>query len=100
MHDAPRFQAASDQSLFVYFGDQITIEAHQRVVKLLRLLQTEPVAGVRNLHPAYCSLLVKFDALQLAHDELESVLRSYLDRLEDVPVPEFRHIVIPVCYGG
>src|SRR6266849_5766647 len=98
--DAPRFQAASDQSLLIYFGHQNTLDAHRRVVKLLRLLETEPVAGIHNLHPAYCSLLVKFDTLQFGHEELESILRSYLDRLEEVPVPEPRQIEIPVCYGG
>jgi KipI family sensor histidine kinase inhibitor len=95
-----RFQFASDQSLLVSFGQEITLGAHQQVMKLLRLLQLEPVAGIRNLHPAYCSLLVKFDALRLRHDELEAILRQYLDRLEEVKLPEPRQVEIPVCYGG
>jgi KipI family sensor histidine kinase inhibitor len=95
-----RFQSASDQSLLVYFGEKITLDAHQHVVRLLRLLELEPVAGIRNLHPAYCSLLVKFDALKLRHVELEAILRSYLDRLEDVRLPEPRQLEVPVCYGG
>lgn len=95
-----RFQPASDQSLLVYLGDRISLDAHHRVVKLLRLLEAEPVRGIRNLHPAYCSLLVNFDALHLSHDELEAILPAYLERLEDVPVPEPRQVEIPVCYGG
>jgi inhibitor of KinA len=95
-----RFQSASDQSLLIYFGHEITLDAHQQVMKLLRLLQLEPVAGIRNLHPAYCSLLIKFDALRLRHDEVEAILRQYLDRLEDVSLPEPRQVEIPVCYGG
>ncbi|PYT18286.1 MAG: hypothetical protein DMG59_04775 [Acidobacteria bacterium] len=95
-----RFRPASDQSLLIYFGQRITLEAHRRVVKLLRLLESEPIEGIRNLHPAYCSLLVKFDALSLGHEELESSLRSYLDRLEDVRLADPRQVEIPVCYGG
>ncbi len=95
-----QFQSASDQSLLVYFGQEITLDAHQHVIRLLRLLELEPVAGIRNLHPAYCSLLIKFDALKLRHAELEAILRSYLDRLEDVRLPEPRQLEIPVCYGG
>ena len=122
-----RFQFASDQSLLVYFGEQrgqdrskdrplqnhgqgraetrplhsqITLQANEKVRKLLRLLEVEHVAGVRNLHPAYCSLLVKFDALRMGHDELEKILRRYLKRLEEVKLPEPRHVEIPVCYGG
>jgi KipI family sensor histidine kinase inhibitor len=79
---------------------QITVGANEKVRKLLRLLQLEPVAGVRNLHPAYCSLLVKFDALRLRHQELETILRKYLARLEEVKLPEPREVEIPVCYGG
>jgi inhibitor of KinA len=79
---------------------QITPQAHQQVRKLLQLLQLEPVAGVCNLHPAYCSLLVKFDPLRIRHEEVESVLRQYLERLEEVKLPDSRLVKIPVCYGG
>jgi KipI family sensor histidine kinase inhibitor len=98
--EGARFQWASDQSLLVYFGQEITIQAHQQVRKLLRLLEMEPIAGVRNLHPAYCSLLVKFDGLRLRHDQVESILRRYLERLEEIKLPEPRLVEIPVCYGG
>ena len=70
------------------------------MVKLLRLLESEPVAGICNLHPAYCSVLIKFDAQKLRYDQLETALRPYLARLEDVRLPEPRQMEIPVCYGG
>jgi KipI family sensor histidine kinase inhibitor len=97
---AARFQRASDQSLLVYFGHQITLEAHEHVRRLLRLLELEPIAGVRNLHPAYCSVLVKFDALKLEHSNLEKILQQYLEPLETIALPKPRDIEIPVCYGG
>jgi inhibitor of KinA len=96
----PRFQPASDRSLLIYFGDRIGLDAHRQVIQLLRLLQLEPVAGICNLHPAYCSLLVKFDALRFAHEDLEAILRQYLARLEDAPAPVTRLVEIPACYGG
>jgi len=98
--DYVRFQAASDQSLLIYFGEKITLEASESVRKLLRLLEAKPIAGIRNLHPAYCSLLVKFDPLKWRHQDLESKLQDYLDRLEKVKLPEPREVEIPVCYGG
>ena len=122
--EGARFRFASDQSLLVYFGEQrqrkkvggvpdmvgtgavpplqsrITLRANENVRRLLRLLELEPVAGVRNLHPAYCSLLVKFDAIRIEHDGLEASLRKYLERLEEVALPEPRRVEIPVCYGG
>jgi KipI family sensor histidine kinase inhibitor len=95
-----QFYPASDQSLLVYLGRRITIEAHERVAKLLRLLESEPIVGVRNLHPAYCSLLLKFDPLKLDHAQLEGILQLYVDRLAQVELPPARHLEIPVCYGG
>ena len=95
-----RFQRSSDQSLLIYFGHQISPAAHEQVRRLLRLLETEPIAGIRNLHPAYCSLLMKFDPLKWRHEELEDALKRYLARLDDVTLPRPREVQIPVCYGG
>jgi inhibitor of KinA len=118
---AVRFQAASDQGLIVYFRPsandaeppdpvgmftgqdhptQITNEGHKQVRKLLRIMETEPIPAVRNLHPAYSSLLIKFDPLKMRHDDLEDILRGFLDRMEKVELPEPRRVEIPVCYGG
>jgi inhibitor of KinA len=98
--EVARFQRASDQSLLIYFGQQITLDAHERVRKFLLLLEREPIAAVRNLHPAYCSVLVKFDPLKWQHAQLEEILKHYLERLRDVALPEPRQVEIPVCYGG
>lgn len=109
-----RFQVASDQSLLVYFDplakksetkasssqNHMTRGAHEQISKLLRLLEIEPIAGVRNFHPAYSSLLVKFDALKLRHAELEQIIRGYIQRMEKLPLPGPRLIEIPVCYGA
>src|SRR5438132_3996177 len=115
--EGARLHFSSDQSLLVYFDEQgeqkevgaakapplhsrITLQANENVRRLLRLLELEPVAGVCNLHPAYCSLLIKFDALRMGHEELEAILRKYLEWLEEVRLPEPRQVEIPVCYGG
>jgi inhibitor of KinA len=94
------FRAASDQAVLVYLGEEIGLASHQRVCKLLWLLQQEPLAWVRNLQPAYCSLLVTFDALQTDQREVEATLRCYEQRAGKMALPEPRTVEIPVCYGG
>jgi len=103
-----RFQVASDQSLLVYFDSshsreqqsQISKAVHEQVRRLVRLLEAEPVPGVRNVHPGYASVLVNFDALQLRPEKLQEILGGCLERMEKVTLPEPREVEIPVCYGG
>ena len=94
------FQYASDSSLIIYFGDEIALDTHHRILRLLRLLERQPIPGIRNLHPAYCSLLVVFDPLLLDHENLQRILTEYLDRSEATPLPEPRTVEIPVQYDG
>lgn len=98
--DTVQFRLASDDSLLIYFDQYISLSGHQRVVKLVRRLEQQPISGIDNLHPAYCSVLIKFDALKLCHAELETLLYPYLDRLDEVTLPEHAHREIPICYGG
>ena len=95
-----RFQAASDQSLLVQFGHGISLDTHREIVSLLKLLEREPLQGILNLHPAYTSVLVKFDSMKFDHGEVEALLTPYLARLREVKLPEPRLREIPVCYGG
>jgi KipI family sensor histidine kinase inhibitor len=95
-----RFAAASDQSLLIYLGDTISLEVHSHVIKLLRALQSQPIPGVRNFHPAYCSLLVKFDPLELGHDGLQSIIQSRMQQADQAAIAAGRSIEIPVRYGG
>jgi len=95
-----RFQPASDQSLLVHFGQEISFETYRQVVSFLKLLEAEPPKGILNLHPGYCSVLMKFDALKFTHSEIESSLTPYLARLHKAKLLEPRLREIPVCYGG
>ncbi len=98
------FRYASDQSLMVYLGDEIGAEddvvTHHRVLKLLRLLESEPLPHVRNLHPAYHSVLIVFDPLAQDHQTLEQRLTQYIARLDSISLPDPRTVEIPVHYGG
>src|SRR5262245_16295784 len=52
-------EAASDRSVLVKFGDEISLESWRKVYRLTRAL--EGVRGILNLHPAYASVLIDFD---------------------------------------
>jgi len=93
-------QPASDQSLLITLGDSISLKTHHRVVKLLRMLENAPPAGLRDLHPAYASLLIQFDPCLTSHAELERAIGERMAHLDSVELPPAATVEIPVCYGG
>jgi KipI family sensor histidine kinase inhibitor len=95
-----RFQYASDQSLMVYLGDAIDVPTHRRVLKLLRLLVSDAIPHVINIHPAYCSILIVFDPAHQEHAQLEALLNQRVSQVDSVDLAEPRTVEIPVRYGG
>ena len=93
-----RFVAASDRSLLVYFGDVISPGVQRRVAGLSRALQKRPVEGSLNIHPAYTSVLVVFDALNTDHAAIQREIELRLAETDEI-APS-RTVEIPVCYGA
>jgi KipI family sensor histidine kinase inhibitor len=89
---------ASDRSLLLSFGDEISFDVHLAVARLTRSLQG--VRGVLNLHPAYTSVLVDFDPRLRTHAQVEELLLERIASHLHEPPPEPRHVDIPVRYGG
>lgn len=95
---AVRICAASDQSLLVSFHDEITIEGNRKVLGLLRRLADERHLAIRNLHPAYVSLLIRFDPVLARHADIESLVRALLASMTNGPPADAKLHEIPVCY--
>lgn len=95
-----QFQAASDQALLVYLGEEIGAATHERVVRLLRLLQREPIKWLRNIQPAYCSLLITFDPAAVSHSEVQAKISELEKRAKKSRAAKPRLVEVPVCYGG
>jgi inhibitor of KinA len=95
-----KIRPSSDCSSLIYLGESIGLATHERVVRLLRALETRPPAWLRNVQPGYCSLLVTFDTLEIGHAAVESALLAIEQAAEAAPAIESRTVEIPVCYGG
>ena len=94
------FREASDRSLYIDFGDEISRTSHEHVVRLLRRLELRPLPGVLNLHPAYTSILVVFNPLITDHESLQLALTALAAECDDSALPPPRTVEIPVHYGG
>jgi KipI family sensor histidine kinase inhibitor len=91
-------EPASDRSLLISFGEEISLEAHLQVARITHCL--EGVRGILNVHPAYTSVLVDFDPRLRTHDQVEEVVRARVEGAGEHESIEARHVEIPVRYGG
>ncbi len=89
---------ASDRSLLISYGDEISLETHRHVRRLVRALAG--VRGILNLHPAYTSVLVDFDPRLRSHAAIEALVRERLEGVGDSAPEAVRTVEIPVRYGG
>jgi len=89
---------ASDRSLFVSFGEEISWESHLRVRRAVSCLHG--IRGILNLHPAYTSVLVDFDPRLFSHEQAIALVSSQLEAHRDDPPPPGRLMEIPVRFGG
>src|SRR5579871_6722027 len=93
-----RIVEASDRSVLVVFGEEISRAAHRDVLRLTPRLAAAP--GVLNVHPAYASILVEFDPLHVTHSAMERAVAEMYEQCASEPLPVPRLVEISVCYGG
>lgn len=97
-----RLLNAGEQGLVVEFGGEIDPEINRRVHRLAAAIRNERMEAVIEVVPAYRSLLVYFDPLELSRRRLKSIVNDLLER-EEAPNPdscEGRTVVVPAVYGG
>jgi KipI family sensor histidine kinase inhibitor len=90
-----KFVRASDHSLLIVFGDEISLDLHRQVLRMQHRLRFD---GLLNLHPAYASVLVSFDPLRTTHEAVEAAAAGIEGG--EPEAPDARLVDIPVCYGG
>jgi KipI family sensor histidine kinase inhibitor len=89
---------ASDSSLLVVLGDAMSLDNHERVMSLFRALHRLNHPRIRNLHPAYASILIDFDPLRLSHEEAASLIENLAGEESSQYDRAANTVTIPVCY--
>ncbi len=89
---------ASDRSLAVSFGNEISLAAHRQVKYLTRALAG--TRGILNLHPAFASVVVDFDPRLRTHEEVEALVRNCQAQPPAEEENASRTVEIPVRFGG
>jgi inhibitor of KinA len=90
--------SAGDSSLLVVLGHVVSLDNHERVMSLFLALQQLNDPRIRNLHPAYASILIDFDPLRMSHEEAASLLENLAVQGMTQYQRPVNIVTIPVCY--
>ena len=93
----PHFKAISDHALMVNFAEEISEDAHAKVVALDTAIGADMPAGVIETVPALVNLLVSFDPMETDHIAVEAKVRARLDSMTVQSVAGLERTV-QVCY--
>lgn len=100
MYKEARILPAGDRALVVEFGNEISPKINKAVRALTEALKAKPVKGVAEVVPTYRSLLVHFDPLVVAPEELDKRLASLVNNLGEFTLSAPEVTIVPVLYGG
>ena len=99
LNHTPQFTLASDRSILVKFGQEISEDIHQQVFAFTDFVLTNRIKSVVNIHPAYSSVLFTLD-LNADLKEILSLIKKSWEASAQTDIPEIRQVEIPVLYGG
>lgn len=89
-----------DSALLIELGRSIDPLIHERVLKLITLLEEASLPGIHEWVPAYCSVTLFYDPSVISYNRLTNHLFKLKEQMDDVTQTESQVIHIPVCYGG
>jgi inhibitor of KinA len=93
----PQFKAIADHALMVSFAEEISEDAHAKVVALDTAIGADMPAGVIETVPALVNLLVSFDPMETDHIAVEAQVRACLGRMTVQNIAGIERTV-KVCY--
>lgn len=102
--DEPAVSIAGDRACLIRFAQQITPETSARVLTTAAALEEAALGWIVDLVPAYASLLVVYDPLQITAADVRYTLRQVLRASRTASAPRSRHaeagrlVEIPVWY--
>ena len=94
-----QYLPAGDSGLIVEFGREISPELNSQVFRLLSILDKRPIKGILDLVPAYCSLYIQYDPLEISLDALTKEISARQAGAAGIKLPSPRLVEIPVKYG-
>jgi len=97
---AAKILTASDSSLCVEFGNEISEEINRLVSAFADEMEKAKIAGVEELIPTYRSVTVEYDPEIIGVDELTERVQGLMASLHGAKPKPAEVLRVPVLYGG
>ncbi|GIO24505.1 5-oxoprolinase subunit PxpB [Oceanobacillus sp. J11TS1] len=91
-------QLYGDRGVRIQFGNTIDRQVNGNVHRFASLLEKYPVKGVEEWIPAYTSLTIYYNPMEITYTALEKELNQLQKIMGEIDAPVSRKITIPVCY--
>ena len=95
----PTFEPQGDSALLVRFGNQIDPGLNHRVHSLFQELNKRPKNGYIESIPGYCTLVVSYDPLKKAYEDIEDWVKASISKSKNFSPSKPKSIEVPVLYG-
>lgn len=95
-----KIHTAGDSSLLIEFEQKISPEINAQITAVVRLIKAQQIEGVKDMIPAFASLLINYDPRVISYAGLKSRLEKLLKLEIAGEASSARIFEIPVCYGG
>lgn len=90
-----------ESGLLIVFGNEINLEINQRVHLMAEWVKRAKLPGVIEVIPAYASILIGFDPIQIDYDTVQKLIMGYKEeQINLISHRSEKAIEIPTIYGG
>lgn len=99
----PALFPLSSSAVLMTVGERIDVALTHRIARFVKLVDAAGMAGLRDVIPAYTTVLVEYDQTVLSPSFLEEWLVQRWQQAEStdgIPADEGRCVDIPVAYGA
>lgn len=96
-----KLHPVNENSVIIYFADQVSPEIADKVSQVYRALRAQPDTLIVDIIPSYTSILLSCDLRRTGLRGFIEYLRGLLTRIADHPDDSVKakHITLPVYYG-
>lgn len=98
--DEIRIVPEGDLAVLVEFENEISPACNGKVAALQKCIKEANWKGIVETIPAFRSLLIYYNPLQISYRKLVAKIKKATKHLENMDNQSKRIIQIPVCYGG